>query len=177
MTVTNHDALAFANRGKEEYGQTNYKAAAALFAQAAQAYESLQDDLNVAEMKNNQSVALLQAGNAKEALQATDGTETVFQKAGDLKRQGIAVSNRGAALEGLKKWKEALAEYDRAAALFEEAGEGDMHSIVRKAAANINLKHMKVLDSQMDVMDSLRLVEKPTLTQRFMKFLMRIGLR
>jgi hypothetical protein len=28
----------------------------------------------------------------------------------------------------------------------------------------------------MDVFDSLRLVEKPTLTQRFMKFLMRIGL-
>ncbi|HEX2991985.1 MAG TPA: hypothetical protein VHO49_14975, partial [Anaerolineales bacterium] len=77
----------------------------------------------------------------------------------------------------LKKWKEALAEYDRAASLFEEAGEGDMHSIVRKAAANINLKHLKVLDSQMDVFDSLRLVEKPTLTQRFMKFLMRIGLR
>jgi hypothetical protein len=29
----------------------------------------------------------------------------------------------------------------------------------------------------MEVMDSLRLVEKPTLTQRFMKFLMRLGLR
>jgi tetratricopeptide (TPR) repeat protein len=73
------------------------------------------DELNAAEMKNNESVALLQAGKAKEALQATDGTEEVFQKAGDIKRQGIAVSNRAAALEGLKKWKEALAEYDRAA--------------------------------------------------------------
>ncbi len=52
-----------------------------------------------------------------------------------------------------------------------------MHSLVRKSAANINLKHLRVTDSQMDVMDSLRLVEKPTLTQRFMKFLMRIGLR
>ena len=173
----NHNALTLAKQGKEEYGKANYKAAAGLFAQAAQAYTSGKDELNAAEMKNNESVALLQAGNAKDALQATDGTEDVFLKAGDIKRQGIAVSNRAAALEGLKKWKEALAEYDRAAALFEEAGEGDMHSIVRKAAANINLKHLKVLDSQMDVFDSLRLVEKPTLTQRFMKFLMRIGLR
>ncbi|HEX2992170.1 MAG TPA: hypothetical protein VHO49_15900 [Anaerolineales bacterium] len=173
----NHNALTLAKQGKEEYGKANYKAAAGLFAQAAQAYASGKDELNAAEMKNNESVALLQAGNAKDALQATDGTEDVFLKAGDIKRQGIAVSNRAAALEGLKKWKEALAEYDRAAALFEEAGEGDMHSIVRKAAANINLKHLKVLDSQMDVFDSLRLVEKPTLTQRFMKFLMRIGLR
>jgi hypothetical protein len=52
-----------------------------------------------------------------------------------------------------------------------------MHSLVRKSAASINLKRLRVTDSQMDVMDSLRLVEKPTLTQRFMKFLMRIGLR
>lgn len=155
----------------------NFKAAALLFSQAARAYASIQDELNAAEMKNNESVALLQAGKAKEALQATDGTEEVFRKAGDLKRQGMAAGNRAAALEGLRKWKEALAEYDRAASLFEEAGEGDMHSIVRKAAANLNLKRGKVLDSQMDVFDSLRMVEKPTFTQRLMKFLMRIGLR
>lgn len=168
--------ITLAEDGKKEYAKNNFKAAADLFLQAAQAYTSIQDELNAAEMKNNESVALLQAGNAKAALQATDGTEEVFQKAGDIKRQGIAVSNRAAALEGLKKWKEALAEYDRAASLFEQAGEGDMHSIVRKAAANINLKRGRFGDSQMDVYDSLRLVEKPTLTQRMMKFLMKIGL-
>lgn len=167
--------LTLAEDGKKEYGKGNYKAAAGLFSQAAQAYASMQDELNAAEMKNNESVALLQAGKANEALQATHGTEDIFQKAGDIKRQGIAVSNRAAALEGLRKWKEALAEYDRAASLFEEAGEGDMHSIVRKAAANLNLKRGRVGDSQMDVYDSLRLVEKPTFSQRIMKFLMRIG--
>jgi tetratricopeptide (TPR) repeat protein len=174
--VENIHPITLAENGKKEYGKGNYQAAAGLFAQAAQAYASMQDELNAAEMKNNESVALLQAGKVKEALQATDGTEEVFQKAGDVKRQGVAVSNRAAALEGLKKWQDALAEYDRAASLFEEAGEGDMHSIVRKAAANINLKRGRVTDSQMDVYDSLRLVEKPSLTQRIMKFLMRIGL-
>jgi tetratricopeptide (TPR) repeat protein len=174
--VDQHSSTGLADEGKKEYQKGNYLAAADLFLQAAQAYTSSGDELNAAELKNNQSVALLQAGKAKEALQATDGTEEVFEKAGDIKRQGIAVSNRAAALEGLKKWKEALAEYDRAASLFEQIGEGDMHSVVRKAAANINLKHGRLLDSQMDVYDSLRLVEKPTLTQRIMKFLMRIGL-
>jgi tetratricopeptide (TPR) repeat protein len=139
------NSLILADDGKKEYEKGNYKAAAGLFSQAAQAYSSMGDELNAAELKN--------------------------------KRQGIAVSNRAAALEGLKKWKEALAEYDRAAAIFEQAGEGDMHSLVRKSAANINLKRLRVNDSQMDVLDSLRLVEKPTLTQRFLKFLMRIGLR
>ncbi len=174
METTN--PITIAANGKREYAQNNFKTAAGLFAQAAQMYASMQDALNAAEMKNNESVALLQAGNAKGALQATDGTEEVFQQAGDLKRQGIAVSNRAAALEGLKKWKEALAEYDRAASLFEQAGEGDMHSIVRKAAANINLKRGHLVDSQMDVYDSLRLVEKPSLTQRIMKFLIKLGL-
>ncbi|HEX7234197.1 MAG TPA: hypothetical protein VF243_02925 [Nitrosospira sp.] len=171
------NSLTLADDGKKEYGKGNYQAAAGLFSQAAQAYASLGDELNAAEMKNNESVAFLQAGKAREALQAVEGTEQVFLKAGDLKRQGIAISNRAAALEGLKKWKEALAEYDRAAVIFEQIGEGDMHSLVRKSAANINMKHLRVNDTQMDVLDSLRLVEKPTLTQRLMKFLMRIGIK
>lgn len=176
MNVETINPSTLAEDGKKEYAKNNFKAAAALFAQAAQAYASIQDELNAAEMKNNESVALLQSGNPKGALQATDGTEAIFQKADDIRRQGIAVSNRAAALEGLKKWQEALAEYDRAASLFEQVGEGDMHSIVRKAAANINLKRGRIGDSQMDVYDSLRLVEKPTFSQRFMKWLMRIGL-
>ena len=170
------DPITLAENGKSEYGKGNFKAAAGLFSQAAQTYIALHDELNAAEMKNNESVAWLQAGKAKEALQATDGTEAIFEKAGDLKRQGIAVSNRAAALEGLKKWQEALQEYDRAATLLEQAGEGDMHSIVRKAMANLNLKRGRIDASQMDVYDSLRLVEKPSFTQRIMKFLMRIGL-
>ena len=169
--------ITLAEQGKREYEQENYLAAADRFAQAAQVYALRKDERNAAEMKNNQSVALLQAGKAKEALHATEGTEDIFQKAGDIKRQGIAVSNRAAALEGLKQWKEALAEYDRAASLFEEIGEGDMHSTVRKAAANLNLKRGRLTDSQMDVFDSLRLVEKPTLLQRIMKFLVRMGFR
>jgi tetratricopeptide (TPR) repeat protein len=168
---------ALGDKGKQEYERGNHLAAADLFLQAAQAYASMQDDLNAAEMKNNESVALLQAGKAQNAFDSTDGTEAVFEKAGDRKRQGIAISNRAAALEGLRRWDEALAEYDRAATLFEEIGEGDMHSIVRKAAANINLKRGRITDSQIDVFDSLRLVKKPTLTQRIMKFLMRIGFR
>jgi len=174
--VNHTTAVTLAEKGKKEYEGGKYLAAADLFSQAAQAYESAKDELNAAEMKNNQSVALLQAGKAKEAFESTDGTEDIFQKAGDIKRRGIAVSNRAAALEGLKKLNEALAEYDRAASLFEQAGEGDMHSVVRKAAANLNLKRGHINDSQMDVYDSLRLVEKPTLTQRIMKFFMRIGL-
>jgi tetratricopeptide (TPR) repeat protein len=173
--VESNDPAQLAEQGKQEYAKGNYASAADIFARSAQTYTDSHDDLNAAEMKNNQSVALLQAGKAKEALQALDGTEAVFQKAGDLKRQGMAAGNRAAALEGLKKVDEALAEYERAASLFEQAGDGDMHSLVRKSAANLNLKRGRVTAAQMDVYDSLRLVEKPNLSQRIMKFFRRIG--
>ena len=150
------DPVSLAEQGKDEYAKGNHAAAANLFLQSAQAYKNAQDELNAAEMMNNQSVALLQAGKAKEALEATDGTEEIFEKAGDVKRQGIAVGNRAAALEGLKKVDDALAEYERAADLLEKAGEGDMHSVVRKAAANLNLKRGRITAAQMDVYDSMR---------------------
>lgn len=169
------DAKTLAEQGKQEYAKGAFGVAADLFSQAAQAYASAQDELNAAEMKNNQSVALLKAGKAEAALHATDGTEEIFLKAGDQKRQGIAIANRAAALEGLKKYNEAMEEYNRAAVIFEEIGEGDMHSVVRKATAEIFLKRGYIGNTQMDVLDSLRLVEKPTLTQRFLKFLMRLG--
>ena len=86
------DAKSLAEQATQEYTKGELVAAAGFFAQAAQAYSSAQDELNAAEMKNNQSVALLKAGKAREALSATDGTEAVFQKAGDLKRQGIAIA-------------------------------------------------------------------------------------
>jgi len=169
------DAKALAEQAKQEYDKGQFKGAADLFLQAAQEYENVKDELNAAEMKNNQSVALLKAGRAEEALRATEGTEEIFQKAGDLKRQGIAIANRAAALEGLKKLSEAMDEYNRAADIFEEAGEGDMHSVVRKATAEIFLKRGYIGNTQMDVLDSLRLVEKPTFTQRILKFMMRLG--
>lgn len=170
------DAKSLADQASQTYARGEFIAAADLFAQAAQAYKNAQDELTAAEMKNNQSVALLKGGKAREALQATDGTEAVFQRAGDLKRQGIAVANRAAALEGLKQANEALAEYNRAADLFEQAGEGDMHSMVRKATAELFLKRGHITNSQMDILDSIRLAEKPTFAQRILKFLMRIGL-
>ena len=170
------DANSLAEQAKEKYGAGDHLAAAGLFAQAAQAYDSLNDELNAVEMKNNQSVALLQGGKAKEALQATEGTEEIFKKAGDLKRQGIAVANRAAALQGMKNLNEAVLEYNRAADIFEQAGEGDMHSMVRQATAEIFLKRGHVNQTQMDILDSIRLAEKPTFAQRLLKFAMRLGL-
>jgi len=170
------DANALVEQAKEKYAAGDHLAAADLFAQAAQAFTDAQDELNAAEMKNNQSVALLQGGKAKDAYQAVEGTEEVFTKAGDQKRQGIAIANRAAALQGMKKLNEAVTEYNRAAEIFERIGEGDMHSMVRQATAEIFLKRGYINQTQMDILDSIRLAEKPTFAQRLLKLAMRLGL-
>ena len=170
------DAVTLAEQAKQVYASGDFIKAADLFAQTADAYRAAGDALNAAEMLNNQSVAFLQAGKAAEAFQATDGTETIFEQAGDLKRQGIAVANRARALELLKKHSEAMQEYNRAAELFERAGEGDMHAMVRKATSELFLKRGYIANSQMEILDSIRLAEKPTLAQRLLKLMMRLGL-
>lgn len=161
-------------QGKQAFANKKYDQAASTFSEAASAYETLDDAPSAAEAKNNLSVALLQAGKAEEAYQATAGTEEVFAQAGDIKRQAMAFGNQAAALEALKKLEQALEAYERSAALFEEAGEGDMRSMVLQSAAAIKLKNGKMMDSALSMIGSVESTKKPNLLQRFLKFLLRL---
>ena len=163
-----------AEQGKKAFAAKKFEKAAATFMEAATAYEGLDDLLNAAEMKNNLSVALLQAGKAQEAYEAAAGTDEVFAKLGDLKRQAMAFGNQAAALEALKKVDEALEAYERSAALFAEVGEGDMRSMVLQSAAALKLKRGKMVDSALSMIGSVESTQKPNLLQRFLKFLLRI---
>jgi tetratricopeptide (TPR) repeat protein len=126
-----------------------------------------------AEMMNNRSVAFLQAGRPQEALDAARDTDLVFAGGNDLKRQGMALGNQAAALEGLHRLEEALAVYERSAELFAQAGEGDLRAMVMKSAAAIKLRMGKVTDSAFKMMGSLDVKETPNLFERFLKFLLR----
>ncbi|MBI2758741.1 MAG: hypothetical protein HYX49_08695 [Chloroflexi bacterium] len=160
--------------GKLAFEAGQYESAASIFESALKGYAALGDQINAAEMKNNMSVAFLQAGKAQEALNAALGTEEVFANIQDLKRQGIAVGNQAAALEGLHRTEEALAAYERSASLFAAAGEGDMRAIVLKSAAGIKLKSGKIADSAFKMIGSLDAKEKPSIFERILKFFLRL---
>ena len=170
-TVDEIRKLAETGRLAFEAGQ--YRSAAGSFQAAAQGYAAIRDDLNAAEMRNNESVALLQAGDARAALEAAAGTEEIFARAGDLKRQGMAAGNQAAALEGLKAFDEALSAYERSARLFADANEGDLRSMVLKSAAGIKLKRGKVGESALNMIGSLEAKQRPSLFDRILKFLLR----
>lgn len=163
-----------AEQGKQAFADREFDQAASSFTEAASAYEARDDALNAAEMKNNLSVALLQAGKAQAALDAVTGTDEVFAQAGDQQRQAMALGNRAAALEALKKWDQALEAYERSAALFAEAGETEMRSMVLQSAAAIKLRRGKVMDSAFSMIGSAQSTQKPNLWQRFLRFLLRI---
>lgn len=161
-------------QGKQAFEAKEFDRAASLFTEAASAYQALDDTLNAAEMKNNLSVALLQAGKAKEAYEAAAGTDEIFAQAGEVERQAMAFGNQGAALEALKQLEPALEAYERSAALFAEAGETEMRSIVLQSAAAIKLRRGKMMDSALSMIGSVESTKKPTLLQRLLRFLIRI---
>lgn len=162
-----------AGKGKQAFSDKKYDQAAAAFAEAASAFEAKDDVLKAAEMKNNLSVALLQAGKAVEAFDAAVGTDDTFAQAGDKKRQAMAFGNQASALEAQNKFDQALEAYDQSAALFAEAGEGEMRAMVLQSAAALKLRKGKVVDSALSMIGSIESDPKPNLIQRFIKFLLR----
>ena len=168
------EPLQLTEQGKQAFENQDYDQAAKIFSQAVSAYEALNDATNAAEMKNNLSVALLQAGDAQAAYEAAAGTDEVFAKAGDVNRQAMAFGNQASALEALKKFDEALQAYERSAELFAEAGNGDMRSLVLQSAAAIKMRRGKMIDSALSMIGSVESTSKPNLLQRFLRFLVRL---
>ncbi|MGD8405192.1 MAG: hypothetical protein PVJ21_16130 [Anaerolineales bacterium] len=167
------DPKQFVDKGKQAFASEEYDQAASYFNQAVSAFEAQDDALNAAEMKNNLSVALLQAGKAQAALDAAAGTDEIFAQAEDVQRQAMAVGNQASALEALKRTDQALEAYERSAALFAEAGESEMRSVVLQSAAALKLKRGKVMDSALSMIGSVESTQKPNLLQRFLRFLLR----
>lgn len=167
---------SLAEAAKQTFQSGNFAQAANEFARLAEQYADQGDALMAAEMKNNQSVALLQNRKAQAALELVLGTEEIFAQAGDLRRQGLAIGNRAAALEALKRIDEAAQAYTRSAELLDQAGATDERAMVQKALAALDLKRGKMTDSAFGMMEHLASVEKPTLFQRFLKFLLRFRL-
>jgi tetratricopeptide (TPR) repeat protein len=164
----------YAEQGKRAYERGQYLEAARLFERAAQGYSLGRAGLLAAEMQNNRSVALLQAGKSREALDAALGTDQVFEAAADLKKQAMALGNQGAALEALHRYDDALETYGRAEALFSQIGEGDMLSLVKKSVAAIRLKRGDVLQSAINMVGSVEAKPRPSFFERILKFLIRL---
>ena len=167
------DPAQLESKGKRAFEERKFDEAAEFFKQAAEGYSLGRAGLQAAEMQNNLSVALLQAGKPSEALNAALGTDDIFAGANDVKRQAMALGNQAAALEGLHRYDEAIEKYERSADLFGQVDEGDLRAMVMKSAAAIKLKTGKITESAFKMMGSLDVKKNPGFFERILKFFLR----
>ena len=160
-------------QGKSAFANKKFDEAANLFREAAEKYPGAQEAVSAAEMMNNVSVALLQAGKPEESLAAVMGTEKVFEEAKDTKRQAMAFGNKAAALEALNRTEEAIAAYEFSAELFKQVDEGDLRAMVMKSAAALKLKTGRVTESAFKMMGSLEAKKNPGVFERILRYFLR----
>jgi len=161
-------------QGKNAYQNKKFKEAVDLFRQAAEGYTLEHASLLAAEMKNNMSVALLQAGKPQESLDAALGTEKIFARAKEIKRQAMSLGNQAAALEALKRYDEAYANYELSAELFKQINEGDLRSMVMKSAAGIKLRTGRISESAFKMIGSTDAKQTPGFFERILIFFLRL---
>ena len=167
---------SLAKEGKAAYKRGDYQAAAQAFEAAGFGYQAIGDDLEAAEMANNCSVAYLQSGDGEAALAAVEGSETIFSQAGDLRRQGMALGNRGAALEALERSDEAVTVYQQAAEILQQAGEDQLRAQVLQSISKLQFQMGHQLQALASMQNGLDGVERPSVSQKMLKKLLDIPL-
>jgi tetratricopeptide (TPR) repeat protein len=168
---------SLAGLAKKSYQAGKFTTASDLFLQAQKDYQAAGDKLMAAEMGNNRSVALLQAGDAQSSFDACKGTHTVFAKAGDTLREGFALGNQAAALKELGQKKESLKLYRLSAARLEKAGDKENLAIVHKTIASLEMEEGDKFGAMSAMLDALRAKEKLTLREKFMRKLFALASR
>jgi tetratricopeptide (TPR) repeat protein len=155
------------------YQEGDFENAARLFGEAASAFQAQGNVLDAAEMKNNQSVAFLQNGDAQASFDAALGTPEIFSTSGDSKREGMAHGNVATALVAMGRMDEAAISYRLAADALEKAGEDQLRASVMQAIAGIQLRKGKIMEALLSMQIGLAGVKQPTFKQKILRGLLR----
>ena len=164
-------------QAEKAYHEGNFTSAAGLFFQAGLALEQAGDPLKAAEMANNRSVALLQAGNGQGALEAVEGVDQVFSQAGDMRRLALTLGNQAAALEAVNRLDEALAHYRQCNDLLKQVGDNENRATVLKSISTLQIKMGHHLEAVASMDAALGEQKSRSLQERFLKKLLNVPMR
>ncbi len=159
------------------YRRMDYPAAQELYQAAAAGYSACGDFLMAAEMKNDQSVSLLQAGQPEQALRALTGTLELFTEGGDLRRQALVLGNQAAALEKLGRLDEAMSAYEHSAEILKQIGESDLRAYAMQAISKLQFRQGRQLEALATMQAGIDGICRPSPRQRLLKRLMRIPMK
>jgi tetratricopeptide (TPR) repeat protein len=172
--MASKDLDQLAEKAQKAYQKGKYLEAAESYQLAVAGHQALNDQLMAAEMANNLSVSLLKAGDAPLALDAVLGTEEIFEHAGDMVKQAMAIGNRAAALEALDRLDEAETAYLQSADLLKESGETELYTFVMQSLSALQIRQGKQIEGIINMRAGLERVENPSLGQRILQKLLKL---
>ena len=161
-----------AETGKKSFEQHDYWGAAKAFQAAAEGYGLADDVLSAAEMNNNRSVALLKAGDPSLALEAVEGTASMFADHGDSRRQALAFGNEAAARDALGQVEEAERMYRESADILGQIGEDDLQAAVLRSISELQLRSGRHFEAVASMQAGLDGLDRPSAKQRLIRKLL-----
>lgn len=159
------------------YQDGDYRQAALLFQTAAERLLASGNELAAAEMRNNQSVALLRAGDAATALQAVLGTEEIFAQAGEPRLTAMALGNQAAAREAIGQLPQALVLYQQTAEMLAQTGDQELRGVVLQSLSALQLRMGKQFEAMASMQSALNTRKRLSLKERFLNQLLKIPFR
>ena len=172
--MTENKTILFEEGAKDLYQAGKFQQAAEGFSKAAAYYLDMGEKLLAAEMRNNQSVALLKSKKPRLALEVVQGTDQVFLAAGDLLKQGMALANQATALQEMGEKQKAIDDFNRAADIFKQSGEEEMYLQTMQSISALKMKTRNVIGALFSMQEGLDELEKPNLRQKLLRSLLRI---
>lgn len=136
----NNELEQLTEKAKTYFLKKQYQQAVDGFTEILETLKQTGTPQEIAEIRNNLGVALLNSSKPQEALDAVLGTDSVFADAHDSQRQGIALANIASAQEALKQYDLAAAAYEGAIACFKESGDKKLRSITLRSLSDLQLK-------------------------------------
>jgi len=159
------------------YAKKEYKLAAELFSKAAIEADNRSNPAESSELRNNASVAFLQANDADSAFNIVANSEAIFIEIGDKKRHAMALGNQAAALEALGQKKKAKELYIEAAELLKASGDKELRTFVLKRISAIQVQEGKQFEALGSLYAALENSENLTFREKTLKKLSSLVMR
>lgn len=162
-------AASLIDQGKSLFQSKRYTKAAEAFSRAAELSAQDGNALLAAELRNNQAVALLMAGEPRQAEESLRGTADIFQEAGESVKLGMALANQATALKDLGKPEQAVDLFLQAADIFRAAGADEMYLQTMQSISSLKMKLRDLTGALFSMQAGLEGLEKPTWRQKLLK--------
>ena len=163
------------DQGVKLYQQHDYEAAARVFRQAQEAYESEEQPEMVAEMQTNIGLVHRALGEHQQALDVMQQSLQVFRDSNDKMRVAQVLGNMGGVYSELGDKEQAYNCYRQAADAFQELDETEMYGQTLVAMAKIQIRDGKIWAGAATYEVGLENLEKLSASQKILKNL--IGFR